>query len=258
MKILVCAKQVPEMEGLAVKTDAQGAVFLENFDRFAMNRFDEFAVEQAVSIKESVEGSQVHVITVGPEQANQVLKRAVGMGCDEGIHLLTATDMDTGSQAVAAWISEFAGSMAYDLVLCGSMSEDIMCGQVGPMTASLMDLPYATQVIAMELSSELTHVAVEREVEGGAREMITLSLPALLVLQTGINRPRYPSLSNLLRANQKEFNTIPAETLEPVGNQVDFLGLVLPEHSRAAKVLTGSAAEKADQVAALLKAKALI
>jgi len=258
MKILVCAKQVPELEGIAVHSDTEGMAVLENFGRFAMNRFDEFAVEQAVRIKESLEGVQVHAITVGPLQASQVLKRAVGVGCDEGIHLLTATDADPGSQAVAAWISEFAGSVEYDLVLCGAMSEDAMAGQVGPMAAALMDLPYATQVIGMDLASDLTQVTVEREIEGGAREMVNLSLPALLALQPGINRPRYPSLSNLLRANQKVFNTIATESLTSVRNPVDCLGLVLPKHSRAAQVITGSALEKASKVAAILKAKALI
>ncbi len=258
MKILVCAKQGPEIEGIAVKTDDQGLAVVENFGRFAMNRFDEFAVEQAVSIKESLAGVQVHVITVGPQQASQALRRAVGMGCDEGIHLLTATDADPGAQAVAAWIAEFAGAMEYDLVLCGSMSEDMMGGQVGPMAAALMDLPYATQVIGMELSGELTQVTIEREIEGGAREMVNLPLPALLALQSGINRPRYPSLSNLLRADQKVFNTIPTDTLKPVKTHVDCLGFVLPEHSRAAKEITGSALEKAARIAALLKAKALI
>jgi electron transfer flavoprotein beta subunit len=215
-------------------------------------------VEQAVSIKESLPEVHVRVITVGPAQASQVLKRAVGMGCGEGIHLLTSTDADPGSQAIATWISEVAHAMAYDLVLCGSMSEDVMCGQVGPMTAALMDLPYATQVIGMELSSDLTHVTIEREIEGGAREMMNLPLPALLALQPGINRPRYPSLSNLLRANQKVFNTIPTDTLKPVKTHVDCLGFVLPKHSRAAKEITGSALEKAAQTAAILKAKALI
>lgn len=258
MKILVCAKQVPEMEGVAVNTNADGVAVPVNFGRFAMNRFDEFAVEQAVSIKESLEGVQVHVITVGPEQASRILRRAVGMGCDEGIHLLTATDADPGSRAVAAWIAEVAHTMAYDLVLCGSMSEDIMCGQVGPMAAALLDLPYATQVIGMEPAGDLTNVTIEREIEGGAREMMKLPLPALLALQPGINRPRYPSLSNLLRANGKLFNTIFTDTLTFARNQVECLGFVLPEHARAAQVITGPALEKAARVAALLKTKALI
>jgi electron transfer flavoprotein beta subunit len=257
MKILVCVKQVPEPEGIAVNRDAHGMAKLETFGRFAMNRFDEFAVEQAINIKESLPDVHVHGITVGPDRADQVLKRAVGMGCDEGIHLLTPTENDPGPAAVAAWISQ-VGSGKYDLILCGTMSEDTMNGQVGPMAATLMDLPYATQVIGMQLARDLTHVTIEREIEGGAREMVRLPLPTLLSLQSGINRPRYPSLSNLLRANRKVFETISTDTLATVTTEIDCLGFVLPVHARPAQLLTGSPMEKAEQVAGLLKARALI
>ena len=257
MKILVCVKQVPEPEWIAVNRDGQGMAKPEISDRFAMNRFDEFAVEQAVNIKESLPDVVVHGITAGPDRAVQVLKRTVGMGCDEGIHLLTGTRNDPAAPEVAAWISQVV-SGKYDLILCGGMSEDVMNGQVGPMTAALMDLPYATQVIGMELAPDLTHVDIEREIEGGVREMVRIPLPALLALQPGINRPRYPSLSNLLSANQKTFKTIPTDTLTTGGTGIDCLGFLLPEHTRPAKMLTGTAKEKAEQAAALLKAKALI
>lgn len=258
MKILVCVKQVPDLERIVVKSRTQGMAELDPFARFDMNRFDEFAVEQAVHIKEFLPDVHIHVITVGPEQTSQVLKRAMGMGGDEGIHLITATNADPEPVAVAAWIAEFARSREYGLILCGSMSEDLMNGQVGPMTAAFMDIPFATQVIGMELGRDLKDVSIEREIEGGAREMMKLTLPALLALQPGINRPRYPSLSNLLRANRQIFQTIPTDTLEPMSGKVDCVGFRLPARSRASQVITGSAPEKAAQLAALLKAKALI
>ena len=258
MNILVCVKQVPDLERIVVKNDGQEMATLEISDSFAMNRFDEFAVEQAVSIRESMAGVHIDVITAGPERSVQVLKRAIGMGCSDGIHLMTATDADPGPETVAAWIAQFVRSGEYGLILCGVMSEDVMCGQVGPMAAALLDLPYATQVIGIKLSRDLADVSIEREIEGGARELVHLPLPALLALQPGINRPRYPSLSNMLRANRHDFNIIPAGTLEPVRTELDCIGLVTPPHARAAEVITGSALEKAGKMAALLKAKALI
>ena len=258
MKILVCVKQVPDLERVVVKSGANRIATLDPFSRFDMNRFDEFAVEQAVRIKESLKEVHIDVITVGPTQAAQVLKRAMGMGSDEGIHLLTATDADPGPEAVAAWIAGFAPVGEYDLVLCGSMSEDQMNGQVGPMAAARMDLPYATQVMGMTLDRDLKDVTIEREIEGGARELVRLTLPALLALQPGINRPRYPSLSNLLRANQKVFKTIPTEGLVRVMAKVHCMGFRLPTRVRASQVIEGSAPEKAAKLAALLKAKALI
>ncbi len=242
MKILVCVKQVPEPEGIAASCDEQGMAELKASGRFAMNRFDEFAVEQAVQIKEYLPDVTVHGLTVGPDGAAEVLKRAVGMGCDEGIHLLTGTKADPEGPEVAAWISQIA-SGKYDLVLCGAMSEDAMNGLVGPMTATLMDLPYATQVIGMQLARDLTHITVEREIEGGVREMVQLPLPSLLSLQSGINRPRYPSLSKLLFANQKVFETIPVHTLTSVKTGIECLGFVLPRHTRPAKILTGTPLE---------------
>ena len=258
MKILVCVKQVPHVEGIAIKQDIDGMATLEALGAFRMNHFDEFAVEQAIHLKESMDEVHVDVITVGPEQAAHVLKRAIGMGGDEGIHLLTSTDADPAPELVAAWIAEFARSRGYDLILCGSMSEDSMCGQVGPMAAALLDLPYATQVIGMQLTRDPTGVSIEREIEGGARELVFISLPALLALQPGINMPRYPSLSNLLRANRQALEIIPTHTLEPSRAQVHCLGFQLPAHERASQVITGSAVEKAAQMAEILKAKALI
>ena len=258
MNILVCVKQVPDLERIVVTHDAHGMASLALSDRFAMNRFDEFAVEQAVSIKESMTGVHIDVITVGPERSVQILKRAIGMGCNDGVHLATAANADPGPATVAAWIAQFARSGEYDLMLCGVMSEDSMCGQVGPMAAALLGLPYSTQVMGMKISPDLADVSIEREIESGARELVDIPLPALLALQPGINRPRYPALSNMLRANRHVFKTIPTDTLETMGVQVDCIGLAKPPHTRAAQVITGSPLEKAEQMAALLKAKALI
>jgi electron transfer flavoprotein beta subunit len=138
------------------------------------------------------------------------------------------------------------------------MSEDGMNGQAGPMLAAHMDLPYATQVIAITPISDPSELPIEREIEGGVRVMLAIQLPALLTLQPGINRPRYPSLSRLLRAHRQGVETIPAETLGPPVALMDCLGLMVPPRMRASQVLTGSAREKADRLAAILKEKALI
>jgi electron transfer flavoprotein beta subunit len=258
MKILVCVKQVPHIEGVAVKQDNNKMATLEAFGPPRINRFDEFAVEQAVRFKETLTGVHVDVITVGPEPAAQVLKRALGMGADSGIHLLTSTDADPGPEAVSAWIAQFAGPRGYELILCGSMSEDCMTGQVGPMTAALLNLPYATQVMEIQPDRNLAGVSVEREIEGGAREMVFIRLPALLALQPGINRPRYPSLSNLLRANKQGLEIIPTQTLAQGKVNIRRSGFVLPAHERASQLITGSAVEKAAQTAEIMKAKGLI
>jgi electron transfer flavoprotein beta subunit len=256
MKILVCVKQVPDIERIAVRDRPNGLAALDLSDEFRLNHFDEFAVEEAVRIKETMVEVHIDVITVGPVRAVEVLKRPMGMGADNGIHLRTPTDEDSRPAAVAAWLAEYSRRREYDLILCGSMSEDGMHGQVGPMLASHLNLPFATQVIDIKLGSDASWLSIEREIEGGAREMLEIRMPALLSLQPGINRPRYPSLSKLLRANHQEPETIPTKTWGPAGASIDCLGLVAPERRRASQVLTGSALEKAERLAKILKGKA--
>ncbi|MBW1782142.1 MAG: electron transfer flavoprotein subunit beta/FixA family protein [Deltaproteobacteria bacterium] len=258
MKILVCVKQIPDLERIVVHNGADGMAALDAFDTFRMNRFDEFAVEEAVCIKETIDAVHIDVITVGPERVADVLKRAIGMGADEGIHLQTPADADPGPATVAAWIAEYARPKGYKLILCGSMSEDGMHGQVGPMVATHLNLPYATQVIAIQPVENPSRISIEREIEGGAREMLDMEMPAVLALQPGINRPRYPSLSKLLRANKQTPETISTDTLTPSETRIDCLGIVLPTPMRGSHILTGSAREKADQLVAMLKERAFL
>ena len=258
MKILVCVKQIPDIERIVIRDGSDGMAVLDISGEFRLNRFDEFAVEEAVRIKETMARVHIDVITVGPERAAEVLNRPMGMGVDDGIHLQTPTDADPGPAAVAAWIAEYARPRGYALILCGGMSEDGMNGQVGPMLAAHLKLSYATQVIAITPASDPSGLSIEREIESGAREMLEIRMPALLTLQPGINRPRYPSLSRLLRANRQKLETIPTETLVPAGALIDCLGLVAPEQRRVSQVLTGSALEKAEQLVSILKEKAFL
>lgn len=258
MKILVCIKQVPDLEQILVDDGPNGAAVLGEFTGYRMNRFDEYAVEEAVHAKETLDEVSIDALTVGPERALEVVKRAIGMGADHGVHLLTTADIDAEPASVSAWISQYTRRKDYDLILTGSMSEDGMNGQVGSMAAAHLDLPCATQVIRMRLVDDRSAVYIEREIEGGAREKLRLKLPALLALQSGINRPRYPSLSNMLRANRQAAEIIAVKSLESPGSPVVRLGTVLPRRTRSVNVLTGTPQEKAEQFLAILRGKAFI
>ena len=258
MHILVCVKQVPEIEQLTIHAEADGTVVLGAASELRMNRFDEFAVEAAVGLKETLPGVRIDAVSVGPEAALAVIKRAIGMGADQGALLDSSDRSDPGPAEVARRIARFAGQRQYDLIFTGAWSEDGMNGQVGPMTAALLDLPCATQVMALELDADQRHVAVEREVEGGCRERLQLCLPALLALQSGINRPRYPSLSNLLRANRQPLAIVPDDAEAGNGDPVSCQGLMRPPRSRAGRPLEGTLEEKAAAFWALLKERGLI
>jgi electron transfer flavoprotein beta subunit len=260
VKILVCAKQVPDPDQIIIMpVENNGHVAVGDFSGYRMNRFDEFAVEAAVRIKEKT-GAVIDVITVGSAHSNDVIRRAMGMGADNGIHLEIPGKGYVSPLITATGIADFARNKGYSLILTGAMSEDMMNSQVGPMTASLLNLPWATQVISIRLSmgdscDTSGFIDVERETEGGCREMLKMAAPALLAVQTGINEPRYPSLSNLLRANKQEILSIPLKvTICPE----EMAGMAMPSKIRAARHLAGSAAEKARQLLSIMREKAFL
>lgn len=223
-----------------------------------MNRPDEYAVEEAVRIREAFAGTEIEVLSVGPPRVMTVLRRALGMGASHGVHIVTPEDGYLSPFVTASWIAAFARNRTYDLILTGVMSEDDMHGQVGPMIAELLGIPCATSTIAERLSPESGSVSVEREIEGGLRDALELELPALLTVQTGINEPRYPSLSNLLRANKYEFETIDSRSLGDPEPPEEVIRVSYPERTRAGLTLEGTSREKAAQLLRILRERSLI
>jgi len=239
MKILVCIKPVKESE----KREERSNFYSENI---RMNRFDEYALEEALQMREAMEKTTVDALTLGPKHAEHVLKRGIGMGADSGIHLLTEADLFPDPYSTAFLIAKYTRDKGYDLILTGVMSEDLMQGQVGPMLGEMLSMNCATAVIATRISSNFTTVFVEREIEGGTREGWELTLPALLAIQPGINRPRYPALSQLLRAARQRAEVIKGERLgSPLARQL-VTNTAIPEKLRQGLTLQGSSQEKAE------------
>ena len=258
MKILVCVKQVPESEILLHIDDAAAWVLEDAITEFKMNRLDEYAVEEALLIKESIPSTSIEVITVGPARCEEVVRRAIGMGADSGFHIQTASGGYQSPFEVAAWIADFASDKQYDLILTGVMSEDSMQGQVGPMIAARLGFSWATSVIFEKIASDKNSIYVEREIESGHRDKLELKFPALLTIQSGINSPRWPSLSNLLRANSQGLKKISTNNLAKVEHMDLLTEVMYPQKSRAGLVLSGSLQEKADRLLMILRDKSLL
>jgi electron transfer flavoprotein beta subunit len=180
------------------------------------------------------------------------------MGADHGILLHTQSDINFCPSLISEWISVYASTKNYQLILTGSMSEDSMNGQVGPMIAGSLKLPAATQVICAKISEDHSRVYVEREIEKGQRELIQICLPAVLAIQTGANHPRYPSLSNLLRANKQALEKVETDSLSEATSREKFTEFIMPRKKRAARYATGSAEDKARQVLKFFRDRALI
>ncbi len=258
MKLLVCIKQVCASDS-PIQIDEKSAwIQTDAIREYHMNRPDEFAVEEALSIKQKIPDVTVEVISVGPDRSAEVLRRAMGMGADRGIHIVDNCPGYVSPFSIASDIANYARNGAYDLILAGVMSEDHLQGQVGPMIAACLSFPCATAVIRQLLDCADKSVYVEREIEGGSRDTLQLNLPAVLTIQSGINTPRYPSLSNLLRANKQRLETIAAGDREPPPARERVRQLTYPRKSRAGAFLTGSEPEKASRLLTLLREKALI
>lgn len=258
MNILVCIKQVPAPESVARIDDSGHWVRVEGTTKYWMNRFDEFAVEEALRIKSSIPAVRLDAITVGPDRAASVLERAMGMGADRAVHLRTDETDPAGPFVVASRIAAYARDRNYDLILCGVMAEDDLQGQVGPMVAELLGRPCVTSVIFEQVRPELASVYVEREIEGGWRDVLEVTLPALLTVQSGINTPRYPSLSNVLRAKKQKPETIAAAAMPPVSPRERMCGLAYPTKKRAGRRLEGAPRDKAATLLQILREKSLI
>jgi electron transfer flavoprotein beta subunit len=258
MKILVCVKQVPEAEA-QVSIDASAKwVEVGGAAEYRMNRFDECAVEEAILIKEAYPDTVIDVITLGPERAEAVVRRAMGMGADNGAHILFAGGGYVDAFTTAGAIAAYAGDKRYDLILTGAMSEDLMQGQVGPLLAAHLEMACISSTIHAELAADKKKIYVEREVEGGSREVGNIRLPALLTIQTGINTPRYPALSKLMRANNRELEVVESDVWGQASAPQTLVGVALPEKTRDAVFLEGSAAEKALQLVNILRERSLM
>jgi electron transfer flavoprotein beta subunit len=213
MKILVCVKQVADSSDTLRIDESTGLLSYAANTAFRMNRFDEFALEEALLIKERLPATLVDALSVGPERASFIVQRAMGMGADHGIHILDGTDGYRSPFSVASLIATCVRARNYDLIMTGVMAEDTMACQTGQLIAALLNLPCASSVIKEEVLPDGVQIAVERELEGGNRDRVNLDLPAVLTIQPGINFPRYPSFSKVMRARTYVQELIRAEDL---------------------------------------------
>jgi len=266
MKILVCIKQISTSD---IRLNHSGQWITEgNSSSLAISRFDENAIEEAILIKEQLKEDcsadvSVDVISAGPAGAAESIKRAMGMGADNGIHIITE---DSGYVSAHVTASRIVAAIEpfYNIILTGIMSEDLMQAQVGPMVAEQLKIPCVTSVVSTRVNGEMNEVTVQRELEGGIRQNLKVRLPALLTIQAGINQPRYPSLSNILRANRKEIDSFSLKELflngtpSPASDPLHLIRLEQPEKKREGRVLQGTTRDKATELMAILKQKGVI
>jgi electron transfer flavoprotein beta subunit len=258
MKILVCVKQVYDSPETLVFDESAGRVTFGPHTVFRMNRYDEYALEEALRIRERLGGAVVDAVSVGPPRVGGTIRRALELGADQGIHVQTGNDACPSAFERAHLIASAARGRGYDLVLAGVMAEDDMESQVGPLLAGILGYGCATGVIFEELSPDGREVLLEREIEGGSRECLTLALPCVLTIQSGINTPRYPALSHVLRARSAGLECIEASSLAVPHPTQRLVHILPPEEGRQGEIIEGTAAEKAETLIRILREHSLL
>jgi electron transfer flavoprotein beta subunit len=197
MKVLVPVKRVIDYNvKVRVKPDQTG-VDLANV-KMSMNPFDEISVEEAVRLKEAGVATEIVVVSIGPQQAQETIRTALAMGADRGI--LIKTDATVEPLAVAKLLAKVAEEEKPDLVLVGKQAIDDDSNQTGQMLAALLDWPQGTFAFKVEKDGDA--LKVTREVDGGL-QTVKLTLPAVVTVDLRLNEPRYASLPNIMKAKKK-------------------------------------------------------
>lgn len=257
MNIVVCVKQVPEVADAELELDDDGTDVDRDDLVMAINEWDNYAVEQAVRLKESL-GGAVTVLTLGAEDAEDVLRRALAMGADRAIRI--DEDGFEGSDAVgiARGLAGVLGELSFDLVLTGAQSSDDGWGQVGVALAELLAVPYASLAVGLEVRDG--KAVVRRELESNTLEVVELPLPALVTVQTGMNEPRYVSVMGIRKVRGVEIEEHDADELGldaaqigREGSSVAVVRLAMPERGSGAEILEGSVEAICDRAAQIIR-----
>jgi len=263
MKIVVLVKQVPDTEAKIEVKPGATSIVAENIT-YVVNPYDEYAVEEALRIKEKLGQGDVTVVAMGPEKATEALRTCLAMGADKGVHLKDAAFDGSDSYATALALSKALQGIPYDLVLCGKQAIDDDNAAVGIELAELLGLPHVAVVTKLEIGVDRRSAVCHREIEG-ASEVVETSLPAVITAQKGLNEPRYASLKGIMTAKKKPVEVKDAASLglapDKVGTQgskAKILNMSLPPQRAAGKIVPGEPPDAARQTVKLLREEAKV
>lgn len=251
MKVLVCIKQVPDMES-KFKVNSEGIWFDEADLAYRMNEYDEYAVEQAVQFKEQLKDVDITVLSIGPERVKETIKKALAMGCDRGVHISSPEYYKHDSYEIASAIVEFAKDKEFDIIFTGLQSQDRGSAQVGIIISELLNIACVSTIVKFEYEDSIT---VRRELEGGLKAIVKVSTPVVLTCQLGLNTPRYPTLPNIMKAKKKELLVFEMADLLKTDGLCETVKFYYPEKKGGALILEGDVSELADKLIVILKEK---
>jgi electron transfer flavoprotein beta subunit len=250
MQILVCLKQVPEKDS-RFKIDASGVSILEEDLIFETNESDQYALEEALRLKEKL-GGEVVVLSLGKVRVVKALKNALAMGADRGIHINDPEFSGSDAFAIARALSRVIQKESFDVAFTGVQSDDLSFGQTGTLLAHFLGWSHATIVIEAEIVGESRPARIRRELESNLFEEVEVPLPAVLTIQSGMNQPRYATLKGIMQAKKKEIREytradlgLGPDEVGEAGSRVQHRKLSFPEKKKQTMLLTGSPEESA-------------
>ncbi len=260
MKVMVCLKQVPHQDA-RLDVNSDGSWIQEDNIKFEINSYDTYAIEEALRLKDAGD-AEVVVVSIGPDRVTQALRTALGMGADRAVHVNDDAAQGADALGLAKTLAAVAREVEADVIFTGLMADDDNASAIPPMIAELLDMPSATGVTATDVGD--SSIKVERELEGGALEVVELPKPCLIAIQTGANQVRYASLKGIMQAKKKpvDVKTLAdlgvADSAGRVHNKATINKIYVPAKGDTAEILEGSTDEIVTQLVGKIKELGLL
>ena len=259
MEILVCVRRVPDTSENEIQLNSAGNDIERDDLVYSVNEPDNYAVEEALQITAKA-GGKVTVVTVGNDEDEEVLRREMAMGANQGVLISDEAFSGSDGRGIATILKAFVQKGHYDMILTGIQAED-GGAQVGGMLAALLDYPFASLVNSITVLDS-GKLKISREIEGGNKEMNEIDLPCVLSIQTGINEPRYVGMRGIRQVASMEVPTfcasdlgVDAGTVGDAGAKVKRVDYFVPALGKGAEILQGSREEIIDKLMELMKTK---
>ncbi|MFB0545605.1 MAG: electron transfer flavoprotein beta subunit/FixA family protein [Anaerolineae bacterium] len=261
MNSIVCVKQVPDTE---IRIEVKDGKVVEENLQYIINPYDEYAIEEALRLKEKFGEGKVTIVTLGLERAREAILQGLALGADEAIHLEDEAFNGGDAYTTAKALAEAIKKLDYDLILCGKQGVDHDNAQVGIALAEMLNLPHISVVTKLEVAEDKSKATAEREVEGG-KEVVETPLPAVITAQKGLNEPRYPSFKGIRAARKKPVRKLSAAELglDPgsvgaAGAKLEIITVDPPPEREPGRIIDGDTATAAKEVVRLLQEEAKI
>ena len=242
MKIAVLIKQVPGSDSsLPIQSDESWID--EESITYVMNESDNYALEEALQLREKNDDGEVVVISLGPDRVQKVIREGLAKGADRGIHIQVDSVGVVDPLVTASSIANAIKEENFDLIFSGLQSDDIGMGQTGIILGEILGMSTASLVMATELLEN--RIKVKRELEAGFFQWVTMTLPSSVTIQSGLNTPRYPSLKGIMGAKKKEINVLTPEGSEP---KQSMSKVYVPQSDKQTVMIDGSVDEIVDKL----------